>query len=101
MNQTEAEKIAFDFLMDDLEILEDDRDWFTMLSCRLAQGGWYTVEVGIEGLPDKWVLQVFDTGICDPCYTFFSPIKAADGIGDLESMPESIAAVLVRERQAA
>jgi hypothetical protein len=37
-----------------------------------ATGGetWYVVEIGVEGLSDKWVLQVYDTGECDPSYTF-------------------------------
>lgn len=100
MNATEAGQIAFDFLMADLEIPEDEQEWFEILESNFSQQSWYTVKIGLEGLPDQWILQVFDTGVCDPCYTFNSPIKAADGSADLDCLPESIATTLMRERNA-
>lgn len=102
MTQTttvDAAQIAFDFLMTDLNLPIDDREWFTVLGCRSVDDRWYVVEIGVEGFPDKWVLQVWDTGICDPSYTFVSPIHATDGISDLVALPETIAATIATERQ--
>ncbi len=95
----EAEAVALNFLLDDLEIPADERDWFAVLGCRLVQDRWYVVEIGVEGLPDKWVLQVYDTGECDPNYTFTSPIRASSGTTDLEEMPETIATLIASERK--
>jgi len=95
---TEAETLALDFLVEDLEIPADDRDFFSVLSVREAGSEWYVVEVGVEGLPDKWVFQVFDTGYCDPCYTFVSPMPTGED-ADLEEFPESIAKVIAAERK--
>lgn len=94
---TDAETIAMEFLMTDLEIPDEDRDFFSVLSCRHAGSAWYVVEIGVEGLPDKWVLQVFDTGTCDPCYTFMSPMPAGED-ADLQEFPDCIARVLSTER---
>lgn len=90
----QAQSLAFDFLMADLEIAEDDQEWFSVLSCRLVGETWYVVEIGIEGLPDKWVLQVFDTGYCDPSFTFSSPIQPTESDTGLEDMPESLADII-------
>lgn len=97
LTETDAAQLAIDFLLSDLEFAEDDREWLSILSCRLVGESWYVAEVGIEGLPDKWVIQVYDTGECDPSYTFSSPIKTGT-TDDLEEMPESIARVLASER---
>ena len=43
-------------------------------------------------------LKVYDTGVCDPNYTFISPISGAEGYTDLKSLPDIIADVLVAER---
>jgi hypothetical protein len=51
----------------------------------------------VEGLPDKWVLQVFDVGQCDPCYTFVSPMPAGED-ADLQEFPSRIATVVAQER---
>jgi hypothetical protein len=96
---TEAEQLALTFLMEDLDIPEDDREFFSVLASRLTDNDWYVVEVGIEGLPDKWVLQVFNTGECDPCYTFVSPISASETDTGLEEFPPAIADVLAQERR--
>ncbi|MEM6521672.1 MAG: hypothetical protein AAF722_20345 [Cyanobacteria bacterium P01_C01_bin.70] len=93
----DATAIARDFLMTDLEIPEADQDFFAVLSTRASGSEWYVVEIGVEGLPDKWVLQVFDTGVCDPCYTFSSPMPAGED-ADLEEFPPAIAEAITTER---
>ncbi len=58
------------------------------------------VQIGVEGLPDKWVIQVYDeTKDCDPCFTFTSPVNASESETGLEELPESIAEILRSERQ--
>lgn len=100
LTSIDAEKLALDFFLEDWEIPEDDRDFFVPLSSRLVNDSWYVVEIGVEGLPDQWVIQVYDeTKDCDPCFTFVSPIKASESETGLEEMPESIAKILRTERQ--
>jgi hypothetical protein len=99
ISTVEAGQIAFDFLMMDLGIPADDQEWFVVLTSRPIGESWCVVEIGVEGLPDKWVLQVWDTGECDPNYTFASPIKAVAGTNDLEEMPEAVATAIAAERQ--
>jgi hypothetical protein len=94
---TDAATIALEFLMTDLEIPEADQDFFSVLTTRATGSEWYVVEIGVEGLPDKWVLQVFDTGVCDPCYTFVSPMPAGED-ADLQEFPAPIASALAAER---
>jgi hypothetical protein len=98
MTPVEAENVALSFLLADLEIPEDDQEWFAVLGSKLIQDSWYIVDVGVEGLPDKWVLQVYDTGECDPNYTFSSPIKAGSDSSDLDEMPEAIKEAIATER---
>lgn len=101
MNLTtiDAGQLALDFFLDDWEIPEDDCDFFVILDTRQVER-WYVVEIGIEGLPDKWVIQVYDeTQDCDPCFTFVSPIQATESETGLEEMPESIAEILRSERE--
>jgi hypothetical protein len=100
LTNTEAEKIAFDFFMEDWEIPEDERESFTILDSRIVDNNWYVVEIAVEGLPDKWVIQVYDeTKECDPCFTFVSPIKASESETGLEELPERIAEILQSERE--
>lgn len=94
---TDAKTLAMEFLMGDLEIPDTDQDFFCVLSTRETGSDWYAVEIGVEGLPDKWTLQVFDTGQCDPCYTFVSPMPAGEDV-DLEEFPTRIAEVIAKER---
>jgi hypothetical protein len=94
----DAHKLAINFLMVDLGIPEEDQEYFTVLSARPVGSNWDVVEIGIEGLPDKWVVQVFDTGECDPCYTFNSPMPAFEDT-DLAEFPLSIAEIVATERQ--
>ncbi|ELS00814.1 hypothetical protein Xen7305DRAFT_00005150 [Xenococcus sp. PCC 7305] len=100
LTSTVAEKLALDFFLEDWEIPEDDRDFFVPLDSRVVDDSWYVVEIGVEGLPDQWVIQVYDeTKECDPCFTFVTPIKASESETGLEEMPESIAEILRSERQ--
>lgn len=100
LTATEAEQIALQFLMEDLNVPDEEQEWFTILISRLVDEKWYVVEIGVEGLPDKWALQVYDTKECDPNYTFVSPIKPADGNSDVLDMPERVAEILIAERGA-
>jgi hypothetical protein len=99
MNATEAEQLAIDFLMGEWDVPEEDQEWFSVLSSRFKDS-WYIVEIGVEGLPDKWFIQVYDNGDCDPNYTFNSPITAAEGTAELEEFPPPVAAMIAAERQA-
>lgn len=94
----EAEKIAFDFLVDEWRLSPEDQDWFSVLASRMVDDSWYIVEIGIEGLPDKWVLQVYDTRQCDPNYTFITPISSSEQNTGLVDFPEQITEVLEAER---
>ncbi|MEL6223759.1 MAG: hypothetical protein AAFR31_14085 [Cyanobacteria bacterium J06627_8] len=97
----QAQQIALDFLINEWELSDDDGEWFSVLSCRAIGETWNVVEVVIEGLPDKWVLQVFDTGYCDPNYTFTSPVQASESDTGLDDMPERIAEIVESERRQA
>ena len=100
LTSTDAEQLALNFFLEDWEIPEDDRDFFVPLNSRPVDNRWYVVEIGVEGLPDQWVIQVYDeTKECDPCFTFVSPIKASESETGLEEMPESIAEILRTERR--
>ncbi len=95
-----AEKMALEFFLEDYELPEDDRDFFVPLSSHSVDNRWYVVEIGVEGLPDKWIIQVYDeTKDCDPCFTFVSPIEATESETGLSEMPESIAEILRSERE--
>ncbi|MEM8603189.1 MAG: hypothetical protein AAGF24_05085 [Cyanobacteria bacterium P01_H01_bin.121] len=98
LTQADAEQIALEFLTDEWQLSAEDAEWFSILSCRWIGECWYVAEVGIEGLPDKWVFQIFDTGYCDPNYTFASPIK--DGsTDDLPGFPDRLAEIVAEERK--
>ncbi|MDJ0649341.1 MAG: hypothetical protein QNJ60_11605 [Xenococcaceae cyanobacterium MO_188.B19] len=100
LKSTDAEQLALDFFLEDWEIPEEDQDFFVPLDSHEVDDRWYVVEIGIEGLPDKWVIQVYDeTKDCDPCFTFVSPIKASESDTGLEELPESIGEILLSERQ--
>lgn len=100
LSAEKAGELALAFLLADLEVESDDQEWFTVLNSRLLDGGWYIAEIGIEGLPDKWAIQVYDTHECDPNYTFVSPVSRSDDHTDLSELPDSIAALLIAERDA-
>ncbi len=94
----EVGQLAIAFLMQDLEISLDDQDWFAVLNVRSIEETWSVVEIGVEGLPDQWVLQVYDTGECDPNYAFKSPVNATEADTGLDGLPEAIAHILATER---
>jgi hypothetical protein len=94
----EAGELAIAFLLEDLAIAPEDQDWFAVLDARPIGETWFVVEVGVEGLPDKWIIQVYDTKECDPSYTFYSPIKASEDDTGLSELPEGIAELLMSER---
>jgi hypothetical protein len=100
IHQSTAEigQLAIAFLMDDFMIPPEDHEWFSVLRVRSVGETWSVVEVGVEGLPDQWVVQVYDTGECDPSYTFYSPVNATEADTGLEDMPEAIAQLLTNER---
>ena len=96
-SQTEAEKFAINFLINDWEIPHAEQEWFNIRYSR-QESNWYIVEVGVEGCPDYWILQVYDTAECDPCYTFVSPLSGSQDTDDLNELPESIAKMIAFER---
>lgn len=98
LTPTQAGQLAIDFLLADLDVPEEDRDYFSILSARPSGVDWYVVEIGLDGLPDKWVLQVYNSGDCDPCYTFVSPMPATEDV-DLAEFPTKIAEIIAAERR--
>ncbi|NJL63231.1 MAG: hypothetical protein HC903_17145 [Methylacidiphilales bacterium] len=98
LSAKEAGKIALDFLVEEWNISEEEEEWFVVFSSRMLGPYWYVVEICVEGLPDRWFIQVYDTGECDPNYTFSSPIRGSDRYIDLKQLPPIIAEILVSER---
>lgn len=94
----QAQHVAFEFLLNEWELSADDQDWFIVLDCRSVGTAWFIVEIGIAGLPDVWYFQVFDTGYCDPNYTFKTPVAASASTTGLDFMPKHIADVVQFER---
>jgi hypothetical protein len=93
-----AQSKALAFIAAEWTLPPDDQEWLSVLSARLVGESWYVVELGVEGLPDKWAVQVYDTGECDPDYSFMSPIAALDE-AEASTFPPAIAAMLKSERQ--
>jgi hypothetical protein len=100
LTSIDAGQIALEFLMADWNISEPNREWFTIFNSSLIGQCWYIVELGIAGFADRWFIQVYDNGECDPNYTFISPMRGSDGYVDLMDLPELVAEVLVSERNA-
>lgn len=98
LTTAEVGQLAINFLMNDLEMSIEDQEWFSVLSVRAVGQTWQVVEIGVEGLPDQWVLQVYDTGECDPNYAFKTPVQATEADTGLEGLPEAIAQILSAER---
>lgn len=94
----DAQGRALNFLADEWNLSTDDQEWLSVLTARLIGESWYVVEVGVEGLPDKWAVQVYDTGECDPDYSFMSPIATLDET-EAEAFPAAISEMLQSERQ--
>lgn len=100
LTSIDAGQIALEFLMADWNVSEPNREWFTVFNSRLVGECWYIVELGIAGFFDRWFIQVYDNGECDPNYTFISPMHGFDGYTDLMDLPDLVAEVLVSERNA-
>ncbi len=99
IDSTEAEKLAFKFLTSEWNVPLEERNWFTVISSRTLGGDGYDVEIGIDGFPDRWIVEVYDTGKCEPEYDFISPIRDSETNSDLEDLPDWIAQVLIAERK--
>ncbi len=98
LTATDAGQIALEFLMAEWNISDEDREWFVIAKSRLIGQSWYIVELAVEGFPDRWYIQVYDTAECDPNYTFISPTRGSEGYTDLGDLPNLVAEVLVSER---
>jgi hypothetical protein len=96
-NTLAAGDLAKAFLADEWDLSPADRTWLIVLSCSFKAEGWHIVELGIYGCPDTWVIQVYDTGLCDPCYTFKPAHSQSERIECLEILPDAIAAMLLAE----
>lgn len=95
----EAEQKAIEFIAEEWELSNQDKELFTVEnSHRVDDRWWYIVEVSVNNLPDKWVMQVYDDGECDPCYTFVSPFSEAEMSASLDKIPEKLALALQKER---
>jgi hypothetical protein len=95
----EAEQLAFEFLTNEWSVPAEDKDWFTIVSSRTMGEDGYDVEIGIDGFPDRWIIEVYDNGKCESEYEFTSPIKDSETNSDLEDLPNWIAQVLIAERK--
>lgn len=93
----EAQVKALNFIAEEWSLPPSDQEWLTVTAARLIGESWYVVELGVEGLPDQWVVQVYDTGECDPDYTFVSPLATLDQ-AEADLMPAAIATMLTTER---
>ncbi|GBF82409.1 hypothetical protein [Aphanothece sacrum] len=95
----DAEDLAINFVMEEWELPSQEKDWFVVLNSRtIPDRWWYIVEIAIKDLPDKWVIQVYEDGECDPCYTFSSPFSQVEISAKLEELPSNLAMVLKKER---
>ncbi len=95
----EAKKLALEFLTHEWNVPLADQNWFTVISCNPLGEDGYNIEIGIEGFPDRWIVEVYDTGRCEPYYEFISPIRDSESNSDLEDLPDWIAQVLIAERK--
>jgi hypothetical protein len=98
LTSTDAGQIALEFLMAEWNVLEENREWFAIVNSRLIGQSWYIVELAVPGFPDRWYVQVYDNGACDPDYTFLSPIRGSQEYMNLNQLPSLVAEVLVSER---
>jgi hypothetical protein len=99
IDSTTAQKLALEFLTSEWNIPSEDRDWLTIINSRTLGEDGYDVEIGIDGFPDRWLIEVYDNGKCEPYYQFTSPIRDSQTNIDLEDLPEWIAQVLIAERK--
>lgn len=99
ITSTQAERLALEFLTHEWNVPSEDQDWFTIISCCTMGEDGYNVEIGIDGFPDRWIVEVYDVGKCEPYYDFTSPIRDSETNSDLEDLPDWIAQVLMAERK--
>lgn len=99
IDSTEAQLLAFEFLTSEWNIPLQDRDWFGIVATRSLGEDGFDVEIGIDGFPDRWIVEVYDTGKCEPYYEFISPVRDSETNSDLEDLPDWIAQVLIAERK--
>ncbi len=90
----EAQWRALAFVAKAWELPLSDQEWLVVLTTRLIGArligeSWYVVEIGVKGLPNKWAVQVDDTGACDPDYTFLCPIATLED-SEVELFPPAI-----------
>ena len=61
IDATEAKKLACEFLTSEWNVPSEDRDWFTVIATNPLGEDGYDVEIGIDGFPDRWIVEVYDT----------------------------------------
>ncbi|MEL4894845.1 hypothetical protein [Crocosphaera sp. Alani8] len=97
---SEAEQKAIEFISEEWELSDQEKDLFLVNNSRkIEDKWWYIVEVTVNQLPDKWVIQVYDDGDCDPCYTFVSPFSGTENINHLDTIPTKLALAVQEERK--
>ena len=96
---SEAEQKAINFIVEEWELSAQEKELLTIENSRkIDDKWWYIVEVAVNHLPDKWVMQVYDDGECDPCYTFVSPFSESEKLANLDNLPQKLALALKEER---
>ncbi|MGK7938990.1 MAG: hypothetical protein AB4062_02295 [Crocosphaera sp.] len=96
---SEAEQKAIEFIVEEWQLSNQEKDLLTIEDSRkIDDKWWYIVEVAVNNLPDKWVMQVYDDGECDPCYTFVSPFSESEKSANLDNLPKKLALALKEER---
>ena len=96
----DAEKKAIDFILEEWELSQPEKEWFVIHNSKtISDKWWHIIEVSVKDLPDKWVVQVYEDGECDPCYTFTSPFSEAGTTTQLETLPQKLATALQEERK--
>ena len=97
---SEAEQKAIEFIVEEWELSEQEKELFSIEKSRkIDDKWWYIVEVTVNSLPDKWVIQVYEDGDCDPCYTFVSPFSKQEHSNNLEQIPNKLALAIQEERK--
>ncbi len=97
---SEAEQKAIEFITEEWELSKQEKELFSIENSRkIDDKWWYIVEVTVNSLPDKWVIQVYEDGDCDPCYTFVSPFSEKEISNHLEQIPNKLALAIQQERK--
>lgn len=98
VSTVQAEHLAFEFLSEEWLLSPIDQGWLILLTSRYTDNHWYIVELGVQGSPDRWIIQVYDNGECDPNYTFDSPLTGHKDNANLSRYPQRIADMIYTER---